>query len=225
MLTDPESDYSRGSIPFLDCTIHLTSRPLIPRTETEFWTEKAIKRIEAFSVENGEERNIKILDLFAGSGAIGVAVLKHVPNTFVDFGEIDPVHVPTINKNVVANGISKERARVWITNVWSSINDRYDFILSNPPYIDEKLAGRVQESVKTLEPHLALFASDNGFSLIEKMLLGLREHMTEQGTAWIEHEPEQVKRILETAERLQIHAVPKQDQYGVLRYSELSFVA
>ena len=46
---------------------------------------------------------VRVIDLFAGSGAIGVALLKNLPGTHVDFGELDPVHLPTIQKNVREN--------------------------------------------------------------------------------------------------------------------------
>jgi release factor glutamine methyltransferase len=219
MLTDPESDYARGTVPFLGCTIHLDSRPLIPRFETEFWTEKAIEKIKSAT------RSVTVLDLCAGSGAIGVAVLKHTSNTRVDFGEIDPSHLPTIAKNISANGIDPERARIFQTDMWSVLNDRYDFILTNPPYIDEKNIDRVQDSVIAFEPHTALFATDNGFALIEIILTGLPEHLSSAGVAFIEHEPEQAERINTTAKKLGLTVTHQKDQYGVFRYSEVSSVA
>ncbi len=225
MLTDPEDDYSKGFVPFLDCTIHLDSRPLIPRTETEFWTEKAIEKIKTFVDASTIETELRVLDLFTGSGAVGVAVLKHVPNSFVDFGEIDQTHASTIHKNILENGISPERSRVLITDVWSDITDRYDFILANPPYIDESLALRVQTSVTSHEPLRALFAPDRGFALLEKMMRGLHSHLSKKGIAWIEHEPEHAERILDVARELHLHADLKKDQYGLVRYSELTFVA
>ena len=58
MLTDPNEDYERGFVPFLDQKIFLDSRPLIPRTETEYWVEKALREIP-------RDKEVRGLDLFA----------------------------------------------------------------------------------------------------------------------------------------------------------------
>ena len=218
MLTDPEADYARGFVPFLDCRIYLDSHPLIPRVETEFWVEKAIQELQLKGAP-------KCLDLFAGSGAIGVAVLKHVPSSRVDFGEIGANHLPTILKNILENGIDPNRASVIKTDVWSAMRGVYDFILANPPYLAKERVERLQDSVVRHEPHMALFAEDGGFALIEKTILGAPEHLSPAGVLYIEHEPEQARRISEIAEKTGLTAETKYDQYGIARYSLLSRMA
>ncbi|MBX9765388.1 peptide chain release factor N(5)-glutamine methyltransferase [Patescibacteria group bacterium] len=220
--------YVIGWTPFLDCTIHLDSHPLIPRPETEFWTEKAIENISTYtSIYGGIGSNssVRVLDLFAGSGAIGVAVLKHVPDSRVDFGEIDPLHFPTIQKNIRENGINADRMRIIQTDVWSGISNRYDFILANPPYISREKINRVEESVLSHEPHQALFTEDAGFALIEKTLMGVPKHLTPHGALYIEHEPEHKERLIETARNAGLSLELMKDQYGVYRYSILRAVA
>lgn len=210
--------YVIGWTPFLDCRIYLDSRPLIPRPETEFWIEEALTEIQ-------KKEAPRVLDLFAGSGAIGVAVLAHVPDARVDFGEIDSAHLPTIEKNITENGIEIGRARIIETDVWSNIKDTYDFILTNPPYIAKERVGRVQDSVLAHEPHLALFADNEGFRFIEETLSEARAHLTPLGLLFVEHEPEHAERILSLGKESGFSVVNKKDQYGVLRYSVLSPVA
>jgi release factor glutamine methyltransferase len=84
--------------------IYLDSRPLIPRPETEYWAKFAIDEIQKC-------KHPRVLDLCAGSGCIGVAVLKAVPDSMVDFVEIDESHHETILKNVRENGIDENRGQ------------------------------------------------------------------------------------------------------------------
>ena len=214
---EPE-EYEIGWKPFLDTEVFLDSRPLIPRNETEHWVEKAIAEIPS-------EKPLKCLDLFAGSGAIGIAVLKHRPLTHVDFGEINPAHFPTIGKSLLKNGIAESRTRFIETDVWSNITDTYDYIFANPPYLSKNRLERIQPSVLAHEPHTALFAEEDGFALIRKTIEDARKHLSEGGVLWIEHEPEHVEAILTLSKEKGFRAQTYQDQYKVSRFSSLSSVA
>jgi len=207
--------YIIGHVPFLGGTIWLDSHPLIPRPETEYWVEHAIRII----TETDEPR-IKVLDLCAGSGAIGVAVATHVPGARVDFGEIDARHEPTILKNLAANDITLDRARVTVSDLFTHIPDRYDFILSNPPYIDPAL-DRTEASVKGFEPHLALYGGRGGLALIEQIIAASPAHLTSSGQLWLEHEPEQAATINKLGSTHGFATTTHPDQYDTLRYSVL----
>lgn len=211
---EPAPDaYTIGWIPFLGATIHLDSRPLIPRTETEWWVEQFIKKASAHS-----RHDLRILDLCAGSGCIGVAVLKHLNAARVDFGEKEERHLPTIEKNVHENGVG-DRSAVFQTDMYSNVSASYDYILANPPYLSRERIGRVEESVLQHEPIEALFAADDGFELIQKLLSGLPKHLKRGGEAWIEHEPEHTGRIQGAVRALGFTVHTKKDQYGVERFS------
>lgn len=208
---EPEA-YRVGHVPFLGATIYLDSRPLIPRTETEWWVEKCIASLR------NKVSPCRVLDLFSGSGCCGIAVLLHVPTAHVTFGEFDARHLATIEKNVTTNGV-RDRAVVTQTDVWGALRDTYDVVLANPPYLSRARLDRIEPSVLEHEPVGALFAEDDGYALIDATIQGLPTHLVPGGQAWIEHEPEHAPRILTDAKALGLSATNHKDQYGIERYS------
>ena len=208
--------YLIGSIPFLGCKIWLDSHPLIPRPETEFWVEKAIPEIKNVS-------GAKVLDLCAGSGCIGVAIAHHVPSAMVHFAEIDIRHLPTIGKNLKENQIACTDYRIWQSDLFANISDQYDFILSNPPYIDPVL-DRTTKSVKNHEPHHALYGGHGGLEFIEAIIMGAPTFLTSNGQLWLEHEPEQVPTIHKLASQFGFNVATHKDQYNLLRFSVLTLI-
>ncbi len=202
--------YKLGSIPFIHTEIFLDSRPLIPRTETEYWVDLAIKEIREKRIER-----VKILDLCAGSGCIGVAILKEIPDALVDFAEIDKSHHSTIEKNLRTNEIDMSRARIFGGDLFENISDTYNFILTNPPYIDPKLWSRVEDSVTQYEPREALDGGGEGLEIINRILLETHKYLKNGGVLYLEHEPEQVEALSKNP--LYLNTSP--DQYGVNRFS------
>lgn len=206
--------YVIGHAPFLDTTIYLDSHPLIPRPETEYWTKKAIEHIQASEVQMP-----RVLDLCAGSGCIGVALLKAVPQASVDFIEINESHHPTLEKNLHQNGISRSRAHIFGGNLFERVTGTYDFILSNPPYIDAT-RDRVTESVKAHEPSDALYGGLGGTELLKTIIEKAPQHLSKNGVLYLEHEPEQTKYLASLARSVDLQLHTYSDQYGLQRYSQ-----
>lgn len=217
--------YLIGHTPFLGCKIWLDSRPLIPRPETEFWTEKAIAEIKQqpdlkpdLGFDSGP---LQIMDMCSGSGCVGIAIAKAIPNSLVDFAELEKKHLATIEKNIAENKIPSERVRVKQSNLFSNFPDKkYDFIFSNPPYIDTDNS-RADESVVDFEPHTALFGGRGGIEVIEQLITTAPNHLKPSGQLWIEHEPEQSKQIILLAEESGFKCSTHTDQYNLERYSIL----
>ena len=212
--------YLIGSIPFLNTTIHLDSHPLIPRTETEYWVEKAIAEIQSHT-SLPDTHSIRILDLCAGSGCIGVAVLKAVSVARVDFAEIDTRHHTTILKNLSINNIDTSRAQIFGGSLFSEITGTFDFILTNPPYIDATL-NRVSTNVSAHEPSLALYGGTEGVDIITKIIESASSFLTPTGVLYIEHEPEQSEYICNLASKHGYISSTYTDQFNVLRYTRIT---
>ncbi len=214
--------YVIGHVPFLDCTIYLDSHPLIPRAETEYWTEKAITEIKNY-VGIYVDTYVDVLDLCAGSGAVGVAVAKALPEGRVDFSEIDPHHLPTVKKNLSMNQkVSERKPNVFTSDLFAGLppEKQYDFILSNPPYIDPAL-DRTEKAVKDFEPHLALYGGNDGMTIIKKIITDAPKYLKPKGQLWLEHEPEQSQLIKEFATKNNFAVTTHKDQYDLERYSVL----
>ena len=179
-------DYLIGWRPFVNCRIDLRFRPLIPRLETEYWTEKIIKEIKSFCIKNPEDK-IKILDLCAGSGCIGIAILKNVKNSYVVFGELDKTLIQQIRINLKLNKIPRNRYQIVQSNLFAKIRGKFDFVLTNPPYIALERKNKVQKSVLQSESHLALFGGSDGLSLIKKILQKAPQYLNnENSQIWLE---------------------------------------
>ncbi len=211
--------YLIGHIPFLNNTIYLDSQPLIPRPETEYWVEHAIRSLEPLRAVP----SFRALDLCAGSGAIGVAVASCFQNALIDFIEIDSCHLPTIAKNCVKNHINKERVHIYTGDLFKTnsgiILPKYHLILTNPPYIDKSL-NRTAQSVIDNEPELALYGGKAGMEIIARIIIEAPNHLNPDGQLWIEHEPEQTENIIKLASP-HFSVTTHHDQYGVKRYSQL----
>ncbi|MFH1451205.1 MAG: peptide chain release factor N(5)-glutamine methyltransferase [bacterium] len=212
-------DYVIGFIEFLGCKIDLSLKPLIPRTETEFWVENAIKEIKASGV-----KNTRCLDIFAGSGCIGIAVLKHIKDARVDFSEKQKKLLRQIRLNAEINNINPKRYRIIESNVFKNINGKYDYIFANPPYVAIERKDRVQGSVLRYEPRAAVFAGKSGLIYINRFLKEAKNHLNQKGKIFLEFDSMQKKEVIEILEKFEYSSYEiLKDQYGKWRYAIIGF--
>lgn len=179
--------YVIGWVPFLGRRIMLGSKPLIPRPETEWWAEMLVAHLRT---RFGDEP-FTLLDLCAGSGAIGIAVLAALPHARVSFGELVPEHARQIRANLRENGIDEGRACVRESDLFDAFDERFDVIAVNPPYIPN---GRTLDTSVTLyEPVEALFSGADGLDLIRRIANEAAMHLYPGGALWMECDIENVE--------------------------------
>ncbi len=194
--------YVIGHQPFLNCKIDLQYKPLIPRCETEYWVDKFIK--EELKEQNLAKLNfaphfaprISILDIFSGSGCIGIGILKNTKNTKVDFSEINSAYIKQIKKNISINKIKNSDYKIYQSDVFQKIpaNKKYHYILANPPYLPKNKS--ISLAVMDFEDHNSLFADDDGLFFIKKLILEGPKKLFENGKIYIEFDETSKKKII-----------------------------
>ena len=162
--------YVLGHINFYGNDFYIDERVLIPRFETEELVENTIKYINKYFTEP-----VDIIDLGTGSGVIGLTLEKKVSTKSVDLIDIskEALEVTHINCEKLSS-----KANIIESDMFSSVEKKYDVIISNPPYI--KTEEEIESIVKENEPHIALYAGPNGLDCYQKILENIKDHMKER---------------------------------------------
>ncbi len=137
----------------------VTPSVLIPRKETELLVEITLEISKEFKAP-------KILDIGTGSGAIAVSLAKELKNSLITASDIsrEALKVAEYNANV-----NKVKVSFIESDLFSNINEKFDIIASNPPYISEDEFEYLEPEIKDHEPKIALIASRNGLYFYEKI--------------------------------------------------------
>jgi release factor glutamine methyltransferase len=162
----------------------------IPRPETELLVQLAL-----------EARPLRVLDLCAGSGAVGLSIAAERPEASVDLVELSPAAAEYTARN--AASLVPGRARVLIGDLFAALPERtrYDAVVTNPPYVPRGHAPRLAPEILEHEPHQALFADDEGLAVIARIVGAARDWLAPGGFFGTEIDPPQAERVLELCAR------------------------
>lgn len=152
--------YIVGDVDFYGYNFIVNNKVLIPRFETEELVDRTIKYIDKYL----NRENLEIIDLGTGSGCIAITLNKEL-NSSVDAIDISLDALDVARSNNIKNNASVNFIE---GNMLSCVSKKYDVIISNPPYISYE--EEIEEIVKNNEPHLALYAENNGLYFYEKIL-------------------------------------------------------
>ncbi|WP_159476002.1 peptide chain release factor N(5)-glutamine methyltransferase [Chryseobacterium sp. 18068] len=190
-----------GETEFYGMKIFVDENVLIPRPETEELLEFAIKNINQYSVilnatKCNEEsldssflgmtkKTLKILDIGTGSGTIPLVLKKHFPEaeiTSIDFSE---KALKTAKKN--ADFHQLEINFIHADYLSLDLNQNFDVIISNPPYIGIDEENEIGDSVKEFEPTMALFSpTSDALIFYRKIAEDSKEYLNENGLLFLE---------------------------------------
>lgn len=203
----------RKKIKFINCKIDISGKVFSPRIETEFWVSRVIKEIKK------TKKPVEILDIFAGTGCVGISALKAIKNAAVDFVDIDKEAIKQIRINLKTNRIPKTRYKIYQSNLFEKLKGKkYDFIFANPPYVALDRINEVQRKVLEKESHIALFAGKDGMFYIKKFLSQVKNHLKADGFIFLEFDPLQKEEIEEILEKKRFKFAFKKDQFGKHRW-------
>jgi len=137
----------------------------------------------------------KILDIFCGSGCIGISLLKNIKNCFVCFSDIDQRAIIQTKINLKIYNISFQRFSIVKSNLFDNISGKYDYIFANPPYVDPDRINEVDKDVLKYESRLALFGGKQGLFYIKKFLGKVKKFIKSSGKVYFEFDPFQMVEI------------------------------
>lgn len=151
--------YLIGYVNFCGEDIIVNENTLIPRYETELLVDKINNYINKINF-----KNIDILDLCTGSGAIGILLYKNNLVKTLTLSDISEEALKVCKKNLENNNI---KANIIKSNMFDKIEGKFDIIVSNPPYVSKT---EVLDKTVLFEPDIALYSDNNGIYHIERII-------------------------------------------------------
>ncbi len=158
--------YIVGNTDFYGNIIKVNKSVLIPRFETEELVEKTISYIKQMF-----KGKVKIADLGTGSGCIAITLKKEI-DCDVDAVDISSDALKVAKENALNNNV---KINFYVGDMLNPLSDKYDVIISNPPYISYDM--EIMDNVKKNEPHIALYANNNGLYYYEEILKNINRYL------------------------------------------------
>lgn len=152
--TQKPIQYILGEAFFCDLVFKVNEHTLIPRPETEelvYWILEEIKKQNKF--------NSTIVDIGTGTGCIPISLKKNLPESTVFGIDISEEALKVANENAKTNEVNVHFVQRNILET-SDLQNQFDVIVSNPPYVRQLEKAEINTNVLAFEPHLALFVSD-----------------------------------------------------------------
>jgi release factor glutamine methyltransferase len=200
--------YILGRREFYSLEFVVTPAVLIPRPETETVVSTALELIR-------DHADARICDVGTGSGAIALAITANAPGAHVTATDVSPEALAIARCNAVRFEIAA-RVQFRLADCFEPIDKmeplgRFDFVVSNPPYIKEDEVGGLAPEISNNEPRLALAGGQDGLDFYRRLAATLPDHLKKRGSAIVEIGAGQavaVTQILHTAGATNIRLVP-----------------
>ena len=175
LATHKPAQYIIGQADFYGMQLKVDERVLIPRPETE-------ELVELILAEN-PETNFSVLDIGTGSGAIALALAKNRSAWSVTAADISQEAL-----NLASENAKNQKLNIFFkkSDCFAEISEKYDIIVSNPPYISREDESEVGLNVLYSEPHLALFADEDGLAIYRRIAEDVKDYLKDGGKIYLE---------------------------------------
>lgn len=166
-------EYITHETEFMGLSYYVDEHVLVPRQDTECLVEEVLK------VSEGKD----VLDLCTGSGCIGISLAALGKCHSVTLADISPEALTVAERNALKNGVEVILRQ---SDLFSALGQRYDIIVSNPPYIPTGEISQLMPEVRDHEPHLALDGKKDGLFFYKSIILKSRDFLSENGRIYFE---------------------------------------
>ena len=187
-----------GEQEFMGLKFRVNSNVLIPRQDTETLVEEALKVIEP---------GMRVLDMCTGSGCIIISILKNTTNVDGAACDISKQALNVAKENARLNGVFVDFER---SDLFEHVDEMYDVIVSNPPYIRSDEIPHLMPEVSVFEPHEALDGSEDGLLFYRRIIKDCRANLKPQGRLLFEigcDQGRQVSEMMQFAGFSDVHVI------------------
>ncbi|PHS03394.1 MAG: protein-(glutamine-N5) methyltransferase, release factor-specific [Blastopirellula sp.] len=159
--------YLLGFKEFYSLEFKVDQNVLIPRPETEHLVIETLDRLKLYQGDSPA----RVIDVGTGSGAVAITLAKESPQTELTAVDISKPALNIAHKNAVKHQV-QDRIRLLESDLMTNLpeQEQFDFVVSNPPYIGENEKPEMPRDVLDFEPHIALFAEEEGLALIRRLV-------------------------------------------------------
>lgn len=181
---------------FMKLNFYVDENVLIPQPDTETLVEEVLK----VYTDKYKDENVKILDLCTGSGAIAIALKKYIDKAHITAIDISDGALEIAKKNAEINEVSINFIK---SDMFEKITDKYDIIVSNPPYIEKEVLKELPKEVQK-EPLLALDGGIDGLQFYREISNKAYKYLNNLGFLIMEigyNQKESVEKILKNEEK------------------------
>ena len=184
--------YILGRKEFMELEFSIDTSVLVPRPETEILVEEALSTGDAFGLL--KKNSPKTLDLCTGSGAIAVSLKYLRPEWEIYASDISIAALETARANTEKLLSVNKNLIFYESDLFANINNKFDIIVSNPPYIPSGEMASLAPEVRR-EPLLALDGGKDGLDIIRKIITDALCRLNAGGCLLLEADPRQMKEI------------------------------
>ncbi len=189
--------YIIGETEFYGRTFRTDRRALIPRPETELLVDLCLQFAQHHHLDNA-----KICDIGTGSGAIAVTLALELPNARITATDVSDDSLALAKINAKRYDVASDTLRFALDDIQQSrLNEQFNIVVSNPPYICSDALNTLQREVRDWEPRSALDGGADGMDILHPLLRRLPAllHSDTPSAAFIEMDPPVVEACLSTA--------------------------